>query len=1251
MDPKQGKQLDPPSIHPPTLPFHKLLSFADVYDLALIFVGTVGAVGNGAALPLYIVTFGYFMNGFGQNIDDKQAMADAISKYTVYIVYVGILIFAASWAEISCWMHTGERQTTKMRYEYLQSILKQEVGLFDADTRTGALVDSLSTDFVFIQDALGEKMGSFIRYLTAVIVGFAFAGSYVWRVALVTLAIGPPIVLCGALYGHTLARLTSKSQKALGDAGTHAGEVFAQIRAVYSYVGESKALRSYSQKLEIAVKLGYKEGLVKGVGMGAIRGLLVFGAWALVTWYAGVLVRNGSAGVGQSLTAIFCVVTASIYSGYAFSSLASFAKGKAAYSKIMEMINRKPALNQNLIDGLTLEQVIQGNIEFKNVGFSYPSRPDVIIFQNFCLNIHAGKAVAIVGSSGSGKSTIISLVERFYDPTEGQILLDEHDIKSLNIKWLREQIGLVSQEPVLFSTTILENILYGKVEGADIEEVIAAATAANAHDFITDLPEGYQTKVGERGVQLSGGQKQRVAIARAILRNPKILLLDEATSALDANSENIVQTALNKLMVGSGRTTVVVAHRLSTIRKVDTIAVLSQGNIVEMGSHEELIAKGEQGAYFSLVKLQELANSCNAIETTSEHTIPKSSRWARRSDSGAPQLSPKTLTSDPPDQTPDLKRALIGKTESSSKPSKASLWRLLRLSAPEWPCAAIGSVGSILLGCATPTYGVVLAHCISTFYSEDHIVMKQKIRLYTLLYIGVGAIYFVGNILQQFFFAILGENLTKRVREMMFTAILRNEVSWFDKDENSSIRISSRLASDATNVKTVVGDRLFLLVQNLTVFVASFAVCFRAQWQMTLVLLATFPLLITATIVQRLSMKGFGGDQAKAHSEATMVAGEAVSNMRTVAAFNGEERVLSVFKEFLNKPMKRSFRTGQIAGFIYGISHFAMYCSYGLALWYGSRLVKNGTTDFANVMVVYVILITTSYSVGDTLSMTSDIAKGQETLNSVFGIIDRQTLMDADDPQALKVESLKGEIELRKVHFCYPSRPEVSVLKDVDLKLEAGNSLAVVGASGSGKSSIIALIQRFYDPVFGAVLIDGLDLRTVDIRAVRKQIALVQQEPALFATSIRENILYGKESASEEEMVNAAKIANAHSFISGLPSGYDTTVGERGVEMSGGQKQRLAIARAVLKNPCVLLLDEATSGLDAESESAVQEALERVMEGRTCIVVAHRLSSIRNVSVIAVLNDGRIVEEGSHEELLSRTDSEYRRLQNINAET
>eukprot|EP01018_Ginkgo_biloba_P034174 Gb_33058 [translate_table: standard] len=1199
MDPKQGKQLDPPSIHPPTLPFHKLLSFADVYDFALIFVGTVGAGGNGAALPLYVVIFGYFMNAFGQNNDDKQAMADAISKYTVYIVYVGILIFAASWAGISCWMLTGERQTTKMRYKYLQSILKQEVGLFDTDTRTGALVDSLSTDFVFIQDALGEKMGSFIRYLTAVILGFAFAGSYVWRVALVTLAIGPPIVLCGAIYGYTLARLTSKSQKALGDAGTHAGEVLAQIRAVYSYVGESKALRSCSQKLEIAVKLGYKEGLVKGVGMGAI-GLQVFGAWALVCWSFSEEWQRGS-------------------SGYAFSGLASFAKGKAAYSKIMEMINREPALNRNLIDGLTIEQV-KGNIEFKNVGFSYPSRPDVIIFQNFCLNIHAGKAVAIVGRSGSGKSTIISLVERFYDPTEGVVtnIAGRARYKSLNIKWLREQIGLVSQEPALFSTTILENILYGKVEGADIEEVIAAATAANAHDFITDLPEGYQTKVGERGVQLSGGQKQRVAIARAILRNPKILLLDEATSALDANSENIVQTALNKLMVGSGRTTVVVAHRLSTIRKVDTIAVLSQGNIVEMGSHEELIAKGEQGAYFSLVKLQELANSCDAIETTSEHTIPKSSR---RSDSGAPQLSPKTLTSDPPDQTPDLNRALIGKTDSSSKPSKASLRRLIRLSAPEWPCAAIGSVGSILLGCATPTYGFVLAHCISTFYSDDHIVMKQKIRLYTLLYIGVGAISFVGNILQQFFFAILAENLTKRVREMMFTAILRNEVSWFDKDENSSIRISSRLASDATN------------------------------WQMTLVLFATSPLLVAATIVQKRSIKGFGGDQAKAHSEATMVAGEAVSNMRTVAACNGEERVLSVFKEFLNKPMRRSFRTGQIAGFIYGVSHFAMYCSYGLALWYGSRLVKNGTTDFANVMVIYVILITTSYSVGDTLSMTPDIAKGQEALNSVFGIIDRQTLMDADEPQALKVESLKGEIELRKVHFCYPSRPEVSVLKDVDLKLEAGNSLAVVGASGSGKSSIIALIQRFYDPVFGAVLIDGLDLRTVDIRAVRKQIALVQQEPALFATSIRENILYGKESASEEEMVNAAKIANAHSFISGLPSGYDTTVGERGVEMSGGQKQRLAIARAVLKNPCVLLLDEATSGLDAESESAVQEALERVMEGRTCIVVAHRLSSIRNVSVIAVLNDGRIVEEGSHEELLSRTDSEYRRLQNINSET
>ncbi|CAA7395061.1 unnamed protein product [Spirodela intermedia] len=1221
-----------------SLPFYQLFSFADRLDWLLMAGGSLGAVIHGSAMPVFFLLFGNLVNGFGKNQHDLSKMIEEVSKYALYFVYLGLIVCISSYAEISCWMYTGERQVIALRKRFLEAVLRQDVGFFDTDARTGDIVFSVSTDTLLVQDAISEKVGNFIHYLSTFLAGLVVGFVSAWRLALLSVAVIPGIAFAGGLYAYTLTSLTSKSRDSYANAGIIAEQAIAQVRTVYSFVGESKSLASYSEAIQNTLKLGYKAGMAKGLGIGCTYGIACM-SWALVFWYAGVFIRDGQTDGGKAFTAIFSAIVGGMSLGQSFSNLGAFTKGKVAGYKLTEIIRQRPTIIQDSSEGKCLDEVF-GNIEFKVVTFSYPSRPDVIIFRGLSLFFPAGKTVAVVGGSGSGKSTVVSLIERFYDPNQGQVLLDNVDIKTLQLTWLRDQIGLVNQEPALFATTILENVLYGKSD-ATIAEVEAAASAANAHSFISLLPNGYNTQVGERGVQLSGGQKQRIAIARAMLKNPKILLLDEATSALDAGSERIVEEALERIMVG--RTTVVVAHRLSTIRNVDMIAVIQQGQVVETGTHDELIAKGNSGAYSSLIRYQEMArnrdfSSRRSRSSRLSHSLSTKSLSLR---SGSLRnLSYQYSTG------ADGRIEMVSNADNDRKyPAPDNYFsRLLKLNAPEWPYAILGSLGSVLSGFIGPIFAIVMSNMIEVFYYRNPDAMERKTKEFVFIYIGTGLYAVMAYLVQHYFFSIMGENLTTRVRRMMLAAILRNEVGWFDEEEHNSTLVAARLATDATDVKSAIADRISVILQNMTSLLISFIVGFVIEWRISLLILATFPLLVLANFAQQLSLKGFAGDTAKAHAKTSMIAGEGVSNIRTVAAFNAQEKIVSLFRQELRTPQRRSLRRSQTSGSLFGVSQLLLYASEALILWYGAHLVRSGASTFSQVIKVFVVLVITANSVAETVSLAPEIVRGGESIRSVFSILDRATRIDPDDPESEPVDSLRGEVELRHVDFAYPSRPDLPVFKDLNLRIRAGQSQALVGASGSGKSSVIALIERFYDPTAGKVMIDGKDIRRLNLKSLRLKIGLVQQEPALFAGSIFDNIVYGKDGADEDEVVAAARAANVHDFISSLPDGYKTAVGERGVQLSGGQKQRIAIARAVLKDPAILLLDEATSALDAESECVLQEALERLMRGRTTVLVAHRLSTIRGVDSIAVVQDGRIVEYGPHADLLSRPDGAYSRL-------
>ncbi|KAI3748433.1 hypothetical protein L6452_11495 [Arctium lappa] len=1236
---EKEKKKDEKGSSTPAVGFGELFRFADGLDYVLMGIGTIGAFVHGCSLPIFLRFFADLVNSFGSNANNIDKMSQEVLKYAFYFLVVGAAIWASSWAEISCWMWTGERQSTKMRIKYLEAALSQDIQFFDTEVRTSDVVFAINTDAVNVQDAISEKLGNFIHYMATFVSGFVVGFTAVWQLALVTLAVVPLIAVIGGIHTTTLSKLSSKSQEALSEAGNIAEQTIVQIRTVLAYVGESRALQAYSSALKISQKLGYKSGFSKGFGLGATY-FTVFCCYALLLWYGGYLVRHHHTNGGLAIATMFSVMIGGLALGQSAPSMSAFAKARVAAAKIFQIIDHKPSIDRNGESGLELDSV-SGLVELKNVTFSYPSRPDVKILNNFTLSVPAGKTIALVGSSGSGKSTVVSLIERFYDPTSGQVMLDGHDIKGLKLRWLRQQIGLVSQEPALFATTIQENILLGRPD-ASMVEIEEAARVSNAHSFIIKLPDAYDTQVGERGLQLSGGQKQRIAIARAMLKNPAILLLDEATSALDSESEKLVQEALDRFMIG--RTTLVIAHRLSTIRKADLVVVLQHGGVLEMGTHDDLIAKGENGTYAKLIKMQEIAHETAMNNARKSSARPSSARNSvsspiitRNSSYGRSPYSRRLSDF----STSDFSLSLEGGYPSYRheklpfKVQASSFWRLAKMNSPEWTYALIGSVGSVVCGSLSAFFAYVLSAVLSVYYNQDHAYMIKEIGKYCYLLIGVSSAALIFNTLQHFFWDVVGENLTKRVREKMLAAVLKNEMAWFDQEENESSRIAARLSLDANNVRSAIGDRISVIMQNSALMLVACTAGFVLQWRLALVLVAVFPLVVAATVLQKMFMQGFSGDLEGAHAKATQLAGEAVANMRTVAAFNSEAKIVNLFTLSLEKPLRRCFWKGQIAGSGFGVAQFLLYASYAVGLWYASWLVKHGISDFSKTIRVFMVLMVSANGAAETLTLAPDFIKGGRAMKSVFDLLDRKTEIEPDELDSIPVpDRLRGEVELKHVDFSYPSRPDIPVFRDICLRARAGKTLALVGPSGCGKSSVIALIQRFYEPSSGRVIIDGKDIRKYNLKSLRRHIAVVPQEPCLFATTIYENIAYGHESATEAEIIEAATLANAHKFISSLPDGYQTFVGERGVQLSGGQKQRVAIARAFLRKAEVMLLDEATSALDAESEKCIQEALERICSGKTTIVVAHRLSTIRNAHVIAVIDDGKVAEQGSHSHLL-----------------
>uniref|UniRef100_A0A8C9SXR9 ATP-binding cassette, sub-family B (MDR/TAP), member 11a n=1 Tax=Scleropages formosus TaxID=113540 RepID=A0A8C9SXR9_SCLFO len=1217
--------------------------FATGKDILMMVVGGVCALIHGAATPLMLLVYGLMTNTFVAYEMEVQQLTDPnktcinqtiswingsvfqqadnstlacgvdigaeMTMFAYYYLGIGLGVLVVSYFQIALWVSAAARQVQRMRKTYFRKIMCMEIGWFDC-TSVGELNTRISDDIDKINNAIADQVSIFIERVSTFVFGFMVGFIGGWKLTLVVIAVSPLIGLAAGLMAMAVARLTGRELKAYAKAGAVADEVLSSIRTVAAFGGEDKETKREASW-----------GIKKGVIVGAFQGCMwciIFLCYALAFWYGAKLVLDTKElSPGTLIQVFFGILIAAMNLGQASPCLEAFASGRAAAKNIFDTIDREPQINCFSEEGHKLDKV-KGDIEFHGVTFHYPSRPEVKILDGLNMLIKSGETTAFVGPSGSGKSTVVQLIQRFYDPKEGMVTLDGHDIRSLNIQWLRSLIGIVEQEPVLFATTIGENICFGR-PGVSMEDVVKAAKEANAYNFIMDLPQKFDTLVGEGGGQMSGGQKQRIAIARALVRNPKILLLDMATSALDNESEAVVQEALDK--VRFGRTTISIAHRLSTIRNADVIIGFEHGKAVERGTHNELLDK--KGIYFTLVTLQNQSSDASSDAPSDE---------AGQCGSMLSKLSVCCFN----------KQDSGDSTEEQAKPAPVS--RILKYNRPEWPYMLLGSLGAAINGSVSPIYAVLFSNILGAFSTEDLDMQRNQINGICILFIIVAVLSFFSQFLQGYAFGKSGELLTRRLRKLGFQAMLKQEIGWFDDPKNSPGTLTTRLATDASMIQGATGSQIGMIVSSLTNIGASLIIAFYFSWKLSLLVVCFLPLIGLSGAYQAKMLTGFANEDKKALEEAGQVSSEALSNIRTIAGLAKESVFVDLYEKQLETPYQAAKKKAIVYGISFGFAQCVIFMAFAASFRFGAYLVTSEGLHYMMVFRVISAVVISGTALGRASSFTPSYAKAKIAAAQLFKLLDRVPKISLSLTEGIKWDSFKGEVEFINCKFTYPTRPDIQVLNGLVVSVKPGETLAFVGSSGCGKSTSVQMLERFYDPDEGRVLIDGHPSTNVNVPFLRSKIGIVSQEPILFQCSIAENIQYGDNSreVSMDEVISASKKAFLHDFVMSLPDKYKTQVGAQGSQLSRGQKQRIAIARAIVKNPKILLLDEATSALDTESEKTVQAALDEARRGRTCIVIAHRLSTIQNADIIAVMSQGVVIEKGSHDELMAMKSAYYK---------